>query len=76
MAESLALSVLRPSDHIATGDGREFSGSQLNYVHVLIGRADNACGAGNVEQARGYVNEANKLLNPAPSGIPATRPGN
>ena len=70
-------SVLRPSDGIATGDGRWLAGSQLNYAHILIGRADNACGAGNVEQARGYVNAANKLPSPAPSGIMlATRPGN
>ena len=70
-------SVLKPSDRIATGDGRWLAGSQLNYAHILIGRADNACGAGNVEQARGYVNEANTLLNPAPSGtMRAARPGN
>jgi hypothetical protein len=70
-------SSLKPSDHIATGDGRWLAGSQLNYTHILIDRADNACGAGNVEQARGHVNEANKLLNPAPSGkMLATRPGN
>jgi len=30
-----------------------------------------------VEDARGYVDEANKLLNPAPSGMMlATRPAN
>ena len=52
------------------------AGSQLNYAHILIDRADNACG-GKVEQARGYVDEANTLLNPAPSGIKlAARPGN
>jgi hypothetical protein len=70
-------SSLKASQRIATGDGRWLAGSQLNYAHVLIGRADNACGANNVEEARGYVDEANKLLNPAPSGIMlATRPGN
>ena len=70
-------SVLKPSSHIATGDGRWLAGSQLNYAHVLIGRADNACGANNVKDARGYVDEANKLLNPAPSGMMlATRPAN
>jgi len=69
-------SSLQPSQRIRTGDGREFSGSQLNYSHVLISRADDACGTGQVEQARGYVDEANKLLNPAPSGILATRAGN
>src|ERR1700730_14816900 len=69
-------SSLKASQRIATGDGRWLAGSQLNYAHVLIGRADNACGANNVEDARGYVDEANKLLNPAPSGMMlATRPG-
>jgi hypothetical protein len=70
-------SSLKASQRIPTGDGRWLAGSQLNYAQILIGRADNACGAGQVEQARGYVDEANKLLNPAPSGIMlATRPGN
>jgi hypothetical protein len=70
-------SSLKPSQRIATGDGRWLAGSQLNYAYVLIGRADNACGAGEVKQARGYVDEANKLLNPAPSArMLATRPGN
>ena len=68
-------SFLKPSQRIATGDGHWLAGSQVNYAQ--IGRADNACGAGNAEQARGYVDEANKLLNPAPSGtMLATRPGN
>ena len=70
-------SSLKASQRIATGDGRWLAGSQINYAHVLIGRADNACGAGNVEEARGYFDEANKLLSPAPKGIMlATRPGN
>jgi hypothetical protein len=70
-------SSLKASQRIATGDGRWLAGSQLNYAQILIGRADNACGAGNAEQARGYVNEANKLLSPVPSGIMlAARPGN
>jgi hypothetical protein len=69
-------SLLKPSDHIATGDGRWLAGSQINYAHIVIGRADNACGANNVKEARGYVEEANKLLNPARSGIMlAARPG-
>jgi hypothetical protein len=68
---------LKPSQRIATEDGRWLAGSQLNYAHILIGWADNARGASKVKQARGYVDEANKLLNPAPSGIMlATRPGN
>ena len=77
MAESLAFELRKPSDRIATGDERWLAGSQLNYAHIVIGRADNACGAGKVNQARDYVDEANKLLNPAPSGtMLATRPGN
>jgi hypothetical protein len=70
-------SFLKPSQRIRTADGQEFSGSELNYSHVLVTRAEDACGTGQVEQARGYVDEANKLLNPAPSAIMlATRPGN
>jgi hypothetical protein len=70
-------SSLKASQRIRTGHGREFSGSQLNYAHVLISRAEDACGTGQVEQAQGYVDEANKLLHPAPSGVMlATRPGN
>lgn len=70
-------SFLKASQRIATRDGRWLAGSQLNYAHIVIGRADNACGAGKVEQAQSYVDEANRLLNPAPSGIMlATRPGN
>ena len=70
-------SSLKASQRIATGDGRWLAGSQLNYSHVMISRAEDACGTGQVEQARGYVDEANKLLHPAPSGVMlATRPGN
>jgi hypothetical protein len=70
-------SSLKASQRIATADGRWLAGSQINYAEILIDRADNACGAGNVKQARGYVDEANMLLNLAPSGIMlATRPGN
>ena len=70
-------SSLKPSQRIATGDGHWLAGSQVNYAYILIGRADNACGAGEVKQARSYVDEANNLLNPAPSRIMlATRPGN
>ena len=70
-------SFLKSSQRIATEDGRWLAGSQLNYAHILIGRADNACGTGKVEQARSYVDEANNQLNPAPSAIMlATRPGN
>jgi hypothetical protein len=67
----------KASQRIATEDGRWLAGSQLNYAHILIGRADNACGAGEVKQARSYVDEANNLLNPTPLGIMlATQPGN
>ena len=70
-------SSLKASQRIATADGRWLAGSQINYAEILIDRADNACGAGKVEQAQSYVDEANKLLNPAPSGMMlATRPAN
>ena len=69
-------SFLKPSQRIATGDGRWLAGSQVNYANILIGRADDACGTGNMEQAQSYVDEANKLLNPAPLRIMlTTRPG-
>jgi hypothetical protein len=58
-------SSLRPSHRIRTSDGREFSGSQLNYSGVLISRAESACEGGQVEQALSYVEEANALLHPA-----------
>jgi uncharacterized membrane protein len=70
-------SFLKPSQRIATGDARWLAGSQVNYANILIGRADDACGTGNMEQAQSYVDEANKLLNPAPLRILlTTRPGN
>ena len=69
-------SFLKPSQRIATGDGRWLAGSQVNYANILIGRADDACEIGNMEQAQSYVDEANKLLNPAPLRIMlTTRPG-
>ena len=69
-------SFLKPSQRIATGDGPWLAGSRVNYANILIGRADDACGTGNMEQAQSYVDEANKLLNPAPLRIMlTTRPG-
>ena len=68
---------VNPGQHIRTGDGRELAGSQVNYSRILIGRAENACAAGQVEQARGYVKEANELLHPRRSGLMlAKRTGN
>jgi hypothetical protein len=61
-------SFLRPSQHIRLPDGRVVAGSMLNYSHVLIMRAESACGAGEIEHARTFVNEANNLLHPAASG--------
>ena len=55
---------LRPSQRIRTGDGRELTGSQLNYTAALINRAESACQSGQPEQALSYVNEANQLLHP------------
>ena len=68
---------LKPGQRIRTGDGHELAGSQVNYSRVLIGRAENACAAGQVEQARSYVKEADELLHPRPSGLMlAKRAGN
>ena len=55
---------LRPSQRIRTVDGRELSGSQLNYAGALINRAESACESGQPEQALSYVNEAKQLLHP------------
>jgi hypothetical protein len=65
---------LNPGQRIRTGDGRELAGSQVNYFRVLIGRAENACTAGQVEQAWSYVKEADELLHPRPSGLLLARP--
>jgi hypothetical protein len=37
-------SSLKPSDHIATGDGRWLAGSLLNYARILIGRGTTRAG--------------------------------
>ena len=50
------------------------AGSQLNYVHILIGRADNACGAGKVKQARSYADEIGKVKGPILRGLAARAP--
>ena len=65
---------LNPGQHIRTGDGRELAGSQVNYSRVLIGRAENACAAGQVEQARSHLKEADELLHPRRSGLMLASP--
>ena len=65
---------LNAAQHIRTSDGRELAGSQVNYARILIGRAENACAAGQVDQARGYVHEANELLQSRPSGLMLAMP--
>jgi hypothetical protein len=65
---------LNPGQRIRTGDGRELAGSQVNYSRVLIGRAENACAAGQFEQAQSYANEADELLHPKPSGLMLATP--
>jgi hypothetical protein len=54
-------SFLRPSQRILLSDGRIVAGSLVNYYHVLIWRAANACASGKVKQASDYVNEANNF---------------
>jgi hypothetical protein len=46
----------------------------VNYSRILIGRAQNACAAGQFEQARSYDKEANELLHPRPSGLMLATP--
>jgi hypothetical protein len=57
-------SLLRPSQRLRLADGRVLAGSQINYSHVLIARAENSCGAGQFEQAQRFIAEANDLLGP------------
>jgi len=61
-------SFLRPWQHIRLPDGRVLAGSLINYSHVLIARAENACGAGQIEQALSYTAEVNNLLGPGSRG--------
>jgi hypothetical protein len=65
---------LNARQRIRTGDGRELAGSLVNYSRILIGRAENACAAGQLEQARSYDKEANELLHPRPSGLMLATP--
>src|SRR5580700_2626417 len=63
---------------IATADGRRFTGSQVNYLHMLVGRAEGACAAGQSREAMARVREARALLQPdAPldfaGGVPSQR---
>ena len=67
-------SSLKAAQRIRTEDGRELAGSQVNYSHILIGRAEDACAAGQVEQARSYLREADKLLHPNRSGLMLATP--
>jgi hypothetical protein len=67
-------SSLKAAQRIRTEDGRELAGSQVNYSYVLIGRAEHACAAGQVERARGYADEANEVLHPRPSGLMLAMP--
>jgi hypothetical protein len=57
---------LAASMRINTNDGRHLTGSQLNYVWVLLDRADGACGAGQEREAIGYLHEAQSILHPIP----------
>jgi hypothetical protein len=69
-------SFLKASQHIRTADGRNLTGAQINYSHVLIARAETVCGAGQAEQSQGYVVEANEPLHPTSRGFLAASPAN
>jgi hypothetical protein len=51
---------------IVTNDGRHLTGSQVNYARVLINQAETADDAGRPAAALAYIDEAERLLHPAP----------
>jgi hypothetical protein len=51
---------------INTSDGRQFTGSQLNYVWVLLDRAQGTCDDPEPSKAMAYLHEARGLLYPPP----------
>jgi hypothetical protein len=51
---------------INTSDGRQLTGTQLNYAWVLIDRAESACSVGQGAAATAYIDEFEKLLHPMP----------
>jgi hypothetical protein len=53
------------SQTVVTSDGRRLAGSQLNYMGVVLARAEDACGSGQIEQSAAYVQQAHNLLYPS-----------
>jgi hypothetical protein len=57
---------ISPAMRINTSDGRQLTGTQLNYAWVLIDRAESACSVGQGAAATAYIDEFEKLLHPMP----------
>jgi hypothetical protein len=55
-----------PAMRINTSDGRQLTGTQLNFAWVLIDRAESACNVGQDAAAMGHIDEFEKLLHPVP----------
>ena len=55
---------LTPTMRINTSDGRQLTGSQVNYAWVLIDRADSTCAAADATAAMAYIREFETLLHP------------
>ncbi len=60
---------LTPTMRINTSDGRQLTGSQVNYPWVLIDRADSACAAADDTAALAYIQEFETLLHPVPRSL-------
>ena len=57
--------LVAPTQTSETSDGRRFSGSTINYMHVLVGRAEDACKAGRLDQANEYTHEVEIIFHSA-----------
>jgi hypothetical protein len=55
-----------PAMRISTSDGRQLTGSQLNYAWILIDRADQACIDPEPEKSLAYIRQVQTLLHPSP----------
>ena len=64
-AEWLALTQgqqVAPSQRVRTSDGRVYTGSALNWAHVLLSRAESACAAAQVEVAASNIREVHLIF--------------
>jgi hypothetical protein len=57
---------LAPSQVISTRDGRRLRGSEIDWAHVLISRADSACAAGQAAAAMNGLREVQGIFHQPP----------